>query len=282
MDPNDGNNESVNDGIFAAVAEANHEVYASRGQLDRAQADPAATGAVGGGTPAKPKTQTVDDGEDEGDNAHGLDSQDFSHEIPVQEEDTTAVEEADTDTTPSQTETKPEVDIDWKAGLPEDPGDFTLEPPKPDEYGQIDPSEYGEFIKAQFRHEMRMEEYNARVITATFDTVEKILPEIKEDAAIQAAIRNTYYGTLSADETVNLAKSLRASLDKVASTNKAVGAQNAKTSITIQKSASVESRGAAKTPSTTTKSDNLSKRLSKGDDSAFEELMGNWLEEGKI
>ena len=268
MDPNAGNNESVNDGIFAAVAEQNHETYQRNGTPEKSTTDPAATGVTGGGTPTKQKNtkQTEaddDDGSYEGDNAEGLDEQDFSRQ-PVPS--TTEAEEETTDsTTDATSQTNTETDTvadDWKNSLPPDPGEFTLEPPKPDDYGQIDPKEYGDYIRAQIRHENRVEEYNAKLITATFDTVEKILPEIKDNAAYQAAIRNTYYGTLSADDTVNLAKELRASIDKVAGENKAAGVQSAKTSITIQKNAAVESKGATQKKSPdTSRSDNLTKRL---------------------
>lgn len=288
MDPNAGNNESVNDGIFAAVAEQNHETYQRNGTPEKATTDPAATGKTGGGTPTKQKTtkQTVaddDDGAYEGDNAAGLDEQDFSRQpVPSTIEAPDETTDSTTDAT-SQTNTETEVADNWKETLPPDPGDFTLEPPKPDELGQIDPKEYGDYIRAQIRYENKVEEYNAKLITATFDTVEKILPEIKDDPALQAAIRNTYYGTLNADETVAVAKSLRSSLDKVASTSKSAGIQSAKTSITIQKNAAVESKGATQKKSPdTSRSDNLTKRLQKNDTSAFEELMGGWLDEGKI
>lgn len=289
MDPNEGNNESVNDGIFAAVAEQNHETYQRNGTPEKSTTDPAATGATGGGTPTKQKNQTQtseeDDGSYEGDNAAGLDTQDYSRQpVPstteTQEEETT--ETSTEATSQTNTETQTEAD-DWKDGLPPDPGDFNIEPPKPDELGQIDPKEYGDYIRAQIRHENKVDEYNAKLITATFDTVEKILPEIKTNPAYQAAIRNTYYGTLSADDTVSLARELRSSIDQVASTNKSAGIQSAKTSITVQKNAAVESKGATQKKSPdSTKSDNLTKRLQKNDTSAFEELMGGWLEEGKV
>lgn len=289
MDPNAGNNEAVNDGIFAAVAEQNHETYSSRGQADKAATDPAATGKTGGGTPTKQKTQKPtdsdeDDGSYEGDNAAGLDEQDYSRQpVPSTteaEEDPTAETPDATSQTNTETQTVPD---DWKNNLPPDPGDFTIEPPKPDDLGQIDPKEYGDYIRQQIRHDSKVEEYNARLITATFDNVEKILPEIKDNPAYQAAIRNTYYGTLNADDTVNLAKELRASIDKIAGESKSAGIQSAKTSISIQKNAAVETKGATQKKSPdSTKSDNLTKRLQKNDTSAFEELMGGWLEDGKV
>lgn len=278
-------NESVADGVFEEIAAANHEVYASRGQLDKAANDPAATGATGGGTPAKQKEKTSDEEEVEGDNAHGLDTQDFSHEIPVEEADTTEAQTPSDENSQTNTETQAEAaeEVDWKAGLPPDPGEFTLEAPKPDENGLIDPADYGNYIRSQIRFENSVEKYNEAVINATFETVEKILPEIKTSPAYKTAIKNTFDKTLSGEEVVKLAREFRASIDEIAGKNKAAGVQNAKTSISIQKNAAVETKGASQKPSKTdAKSDNLSKRLSKGDTSAFEELMGNWLEEGKV
>lgn len=291
MDPNAGNNESVNDGIFAEIATKNHETYSKQGTPEKSNTDPAATGKIGGGTPTKtktPKTNTdeVDDDEEaEGDNAAGLDTQDFSRQpVPSIEQDA----ETDETTDPSQTNTETQTEADatvadtWKTNLPPDPGEFTVEPPKPDEFGQIDPIDYTNYLESKILHRQKTEAYNDKVISATFDTVEKVLPEIKDNPAFQAAIRNTFYNTLSGDETVALAKELRSTIDKVAGVNKAAGVQSAKTSITIQKNAAVETKGATHKKADTSKADNLTKRLKSNDTSAFEELMGNWLEDGKV
>ena len=273
-------NESVADGIFEEVAATNREVYAGRGQLDKAEKDPAATGQTGGGTPTKEKTKTnKSDDEEEGDNANGLDTQDYSREpVPA----TTEADEAPEADEPLKTETQPEVADDWKAALPTDPGEFTLPAPVADENNQIDPIEYGNYIRAQIKHDNLVDEYNAKLITTTFDTVEKILPEIKDSKAFQASIRNTYYSTLNAEDTVNLAKELRSTIDTAKSMAKSAGIQSAKTSITIQKNAAVETKGATQKKATPSKTDNLVKRLQKNDTSAFEELMGDWLEDGKV
>lgn len=281
MDPNAGNNESVNDGIFSAVAEANHETYQRNGTPDKAITDPASTGQTGGGTPTKTNTPTTDvDDEVEGDNANGLDDQDFSREIPVKE-DVAEVE------VPEQTNPQPEPqevaeEFDWKQNLLMDPGDFTIERPKPDEYGQLDPLEYSKYLKAEVMHDLKVEAYNDKLITAAYDAVEKILPEVKSDPVFRNLIQNTFNSTLSGEETVNMAKSLRTSLDSIAGVNKAAGAQSAKTSITIQKNAALETKGATQVKADTSRADNLSKRLAKNDTTAFEELMGGWLEDGKI
>lgn len=278
-------NESVNDGVFEEIAKTNHELYASRGQLDKAANDPAVTGKTGGGTPTKQKTETKteDEAEEEGDNAAGLDTQDFSRQPVSSDEETEETNEATTE--PSQTETKTETDVltdEWKTSLPPDPGEFNVEPPKPDEFGQIDPLEYTDFLEQKILHRQKVEAYNEKVITATFNTIEKILPEVKENPAFQAAIRNTYNGTLSGEETINLARQLRASIDEVAGKNKAAGIQSAKTSITVQKNAAVETKGATQKKANTSKADNLTKRLRSNDTSAFEELMDGWMADGKI
>lgn len=290
MEPN-GRNESVPEGLLQAVADANHETYTKQGTPDKATKDPAATGATGaqgGVTPLKKqKTNTetdIDEAEEEapGDNAEGLDEQDFSRQpVPSIAE---ADEDEATTTEPSQTntETQPEADFDWKSTLPPDPGEFKQEPPKPDDFGQIDPLDYSDYLEAKILHRQKSEAYNDKVITATFDAVEKILPEVKDDPAFQQAIRSTFQSTLSSDQTVQMAKDLRASIDRVAASNKAAGVTSAKTSITIQKNAAVETKGATQKKAPPSKGDNLAKRLAKNDTSAFEELMNDWQSNKKV
>lgn len=282
-------NESVPEGLIEAVASANHETYSKNGTPEKAATDPAATGATGAQNTHKPKTKKADDAsqtdldDDEeeagGDNADGLDTQDFSRKPVPSTTETDENNEATDTTDPSQTNTETKTEaVDWKAGLPPDPGEFKDEPPKPDEFGQIDPLDYTDFLEKKILHRQKVEAYNDKVITHTFDTVEKILPEVKDNPAFQIAIRNTFNSTLSGDETVQLAQQLRESIDKVAGANKAAGIQSAKTSITVQKNAAIETKAPTQKPKETTKSDNLSKRLAKNDTSAFEELMNDWQE----
>ena len=292
MDPNEGNNESVNQDIFEAVAEANHELYERNGTPQKSLTDPAQTGETGGGKAIKSKTK--EQAEDLADNSAGKDEQDFSHQpVPSIAEDQETKTETETETETAkesetdselktETETKTVVDEDWRVGLPGDPGEFLMKAPEPDEFGQINPQDYSDYIRAQIRHDGKVDKYNADLITKTFDVVDSILPEIKENSAYQSAIRNTYFGTLSPEDTVNLAKEFRSTIDKIAGDNKTKGIQSAKTSITILKNAAVETKGATQKKSDTSKSDNLTKRLQKNETSAYEELMESWLEEGKV
>lgn len=272
-------NESVNDAIFSEIASANHELYASRGQLDKAANDPAATGKTGGGTPTKEKKTA--EPEEEGDNRDGLDTQDFSRRpVPsVEQPEEEAAVEPEKVETPT---TNPDLEFDWKSGLPEDPGELKLEAPTPDEDGRIDPIAFAEYLESRADYKSKVNEYNSKLITATFDAVERILPEVKDNKTYQAVIRNAFNATNSPDETVNTAKSLRAEIDRIAGENKMIGSNNAKTSIEIQANATVEAKGASSTPKPKPKTDELTKRLAKGETSAAEELMEDWLKQGKV
>jgi hypothetical protein len=291
MDQDGPRNESVPEGLLAAVAEANHETYVKNGTPKRSETDPAATGTTGAQSEHKPKPtkqkpdEAVEDLDEEngGDNADGLDTKVYSHDLAtIQEQNATGEDEATTEPSQTNTETNTEVNDDWKKALPTAPAPLTLEPPKPDEYGQIDPLDYTTYVTERAKAEMRNESYNQMVITRSFEEAEKVLPELKTDPNIQELVRDTFYAQIAnGDPTVvvDIARKVKALLGGA----KAQGAQNAKTHIEVQKNVTVESKGATqkKSVTTTPKDKNLDKRLQKGDVSAFEELMGNWMANGK-
>jgi hypothetical protein len=289
MDPNAGNNESVPDGLLEAVASTNHELFQKQGRSDRNATDPAQT-AVNGAQNTKTQKQTKavsedtsDDEEEGGDNADGLDIQDFSRQ-PVPS--TTQTEETET-SEPSQTETQTEAetpsDYDWMAELPQAPETVEIKPPQPDEYGQIDPVAYADYVEARVDQKNKLDNYNKEVITKSFEAVEKILPEVKSDPSLQTAIRSVYLANRNPVEVVDLARSFRKAFDANRQTGKTEGIKSAKTSITVQKNAAVETKSPTqKTQSSSPKNDNLTKRLARGDTSAFEELMNDWQENKKV
>ncbi len=280
-------NESIPAGLLETVASANHKLYTERGQADKAANDPAATGASGaqgGVKPLKPKTNTettTDDDEEEnaGDNADGQDTQDFSREVPS----TTETEDEATTTEPSQTNTETQTADDdaWKKDLPSPPPEFTLEPPKPDEFGQIDPQDYTTYVTEKAKAEIRQESYNQLVVTRSFEEAEKILPELKTNPVIQGLVRQTYLSQVYSGEAPDVVKVAR-DIKSLLGGAKSEGVQSAKASITIQKNAAVETKGATQKKASPTKADNLSKRLAKNDTSAFEELMGDWQANKKV
>lgn len=279
-------NESVPEGLLEAVAAANHETYSKNGTPEKSASDPAANAEIKGAQNThKPKqnkqTQTEETEEYEGDD-EGLDTQDFSHK-PVPSR--TDVEETATGE-PSKTETETAEqasDYDWLAELPQAPDEVTIEPPKPDEFGNIDPVEYGDYLEKRLDQKRRIDDHNRTVITKAFDAVEKILPEVKNTPALQKVIRNTFFANSNPVEIVDLARELRTTLDGTAQTAKTAGIQSAKTSIEIQKRAAPETKSPTKkTPVTSNKDQSLDRRLAKNDSSAFEELMGDWINNGKV
>jgi len=289
MDPNAGNNESISDGLLEAVAAANHETFSKNGTPDRSTTDPAANADIKGAQNThKPKTnkQTEVEDEDEGyegDNANGLDTQDFSRKpVPSQ----TEAEESET-TEPSKTDTQTEAekpsDYDWLAELPQAPDKVDIQPPQPDEYGQIDPVAYGDYLEKRLDQKNQIDNYNKTVLTKAFEAIEKILPEVKGDKSLQTAIRSVFLANRNPVEIVDLARSFRSAFDANRQTGKTEGIKNAKTSIEIQKNAAVETKSPTKkaTP-TTSKDQTLDRRLAKNDTSAFEELMNDWQANGKV
>lgn len=284
MDPNAGNNESASDGVFAEIAAQNHESFAAKGVADRSATDPAATGQTGGGTPTKTKTKTADDDSDEpqGDNAAGLDEQDFSRQpVPATTEPETTDEATEPEPSQTNTETNTEVADDWKKTLPPPPPEFTLEPPQPNEEGQIDPVEYTNYVKEAAKAEMRTENYNRMVIDRSFEEAEKVLPQMKTSPIIAGLVKNAYLANVYSGQDVDVVQIARDLKQELAGF-KAEGVQSAKTSITKQKNATVESKGSTQKKAAPSKSDNLDKRLRANDTSAFEELMDSWLEGGKV
>ncbi|NBU34383.1 hypothetical protein EBS40_07205 [bacterium] len=271
-----------------AVASANHEVFQKQGRSDRNATDPAQNAEIKGEqntkTPKQTKAKSEDTSEeDDSDNAEGLDTQDFSHQIVPS---TTQVEKPETGE-PSQTETQTEAenpsDYDWMAELPQAPETVEIKPPQPDEYGQIDPVAYADYVEARVDQKNKLDSYNKEVITKSFEAVEKILPEVKNDPSLQTAIRSVYLANRNPVEVVDLARSFRKAFDANRQTGKTEGIKSAKASITVQKNAAVETKSPTqKTQSSSPKNDNLTKRLARGDTSAFEELMNDWQENQKI
>lgn len=286
MDNDGTRNESIADGLIDAVAESNHDLYTQMGRTDRAQSDPAATGATGAQSDhtktqtekQRQKNESVEEG-DASDNAGGLDTQDYSREKRTESEEDTTQE---TEVT-SQEDTSTEVDDKaWQKDLPFAPGEFTVQPPQPDELGRVDADAYADYVEKRVEHNQQVKAYNKLVINKAFEAAEAVLPELKTNAALQNIIKQTYLSEISAGNLdanpVAVARELRSFFDsKVAE-----GASNTRTQITIEKNASVEKTGAAKPKSTPKKDSNFERRLAKNDTAAFEELIGGWVQDGKI
>lgn len=186
-------------------------------------------------------------------------------------------------TAPLKTETENNAEqptVDWKQFLPQAPAPSNVQFPEPDEDGNVDPREYEDYIVGKAEDRLQQKIYAQAYENAALDEVEKILPEIKTNPAVRKLIENQRIAQVVSGDTgdvVEIAKQIKLMM----STSKAEGAQNAKSSITIQKNAALET-GAGQTKTDTSKRDALEKRLKKGDDSAFAELFETWEKTGKL
>jgi hypothetical protein len=248
----------------------------------------------------KPKTETnTENGVDVIPDSE-KDGQDFNRETPNEDKDKNkdVKTKDETKTEPSKTETETETETpaaeqvpEWEATLPPPPPEYTGPHPEVDpDTGQItnmSPPEYAQYIRETAKAEIRQEGYIQTVENRALDAAEQLLPEIKTNPAVRAMVENARVASILSGKQINsyeAAKQVQAALgispDKIAAA-KAEAANNAKTSITIQKNAQVET-GASQTKTESTKSDKLTRRLKAGDDSAFDDLFTQWQDEGKV
>lgn len=186
---------------------------------------------------------------------------------------------------PSKTETKEQEDfLDWKDTLPTPPPPYQGKVPEYDEDGLITNmtnQEYQNFIIGKATEAANFTNYNALVEQRSLDAAEKVLPEMKTDKNIRQLVQNVRLGSLVGEnnlDNVQAAQLVRDALglapSKIAAA-KTEGANNAKASVTIQKAAALETGSSqTKTTGEGEKITDLQKRIAKGDDLAFAELLG--------
>ena len=218
-----------------------------------------------------------------------------TQETGTTEKGTTETDATSTDpNAPLKTETQTEVaeDFDFAATLPPAPQGYAGKVPEIDpETGQItnmNPVEYATYMRESTKAEMKLEGYNNFVEHAALDAAEKILPELKTNPAVRTLVENARVAGLYNGQMLNsfeAAKLVRDALGlapaKIADA-KAQGAQNAKTSIEIQKNASLETSSSQKGNPTADRITTLQKRVQRGDDEAFVELLGLWEDNGQL
>lgn len=244
----------------------------------------------GEGAPAPTETETSETETNTKTNTTGEVEQ---GQAPTSEQGQPAPETTTTETSePSKTETETQVDVDnWEESLPPRPQGYDGPAPEVDpETGQITnmtAAEYATYMRESTKAELRSELYDQMIETRSLEVAEKVLPEMKTNPAIASLVRNARMAAaLDGNQltSVEAAKQVRDALglapERLAQA-KAEGVQSAKTSIEVQKNASLET-SSSQTQTDTSKADNLVKRINRGDDEAFLELLNDWTEEGKI
>lgn len=192
----------------------------------------------------------------------------------------------------SKTETQTQaVDDNWKATLPPPPAPYSGPVPEVDpDTGQITnmtPQEYATYMRESTKAELRAEAYTSYIENAALDAAEKILPEIRTNPAVRTMVENARVASIINGQQIDAfeaAKQVREALGiapQAIAQARAEGAQNAKTSITVQKNAAVETTASNQNNGEDEVS-KLQKRIKRGDDEAFAELLGLWDKEGKL
>lgn len=200
--------------------------------------------------------------------------------------DNTNTTQTDTKTEPSQTNTNTDTQTevpDWKANLPKPPVLAQLIAPTLDDNGQItnmDPQQYEEYIKQSAANAYKEQAYQDRVENAALDAAEQVLPEIKTNPTIRQLVENQRIAQVVNGQDGDVVAAAQA-IKQLLGDSVAKGAQNAKTSITIQKNAAVETGASAK-PEEAEKGAKLAKRINANDPDAFIELLDLWQEKGIV
>lgn len=198
---------------------------------------------------------------------------------------------------PSKTETKTETntveEVDWKATLPPPPPEqYQGKVPEYDDDGNItnmNRQEYEDYMIGRAEHAADVKAYARQVELTAITAAEQILPEIKTNQAIRQMVENTRIASVlsgNAIDSYEAAKQVREAIGlgpQALAQARAEGANSAKISIEEQSNAKIDT-GASQPGKTDEQSreDDIVKRVKRGDDGAFVELLGLWEEQNKI
>lgn len=203
--------------------------------------------------------------------------------VPSQNVEPTQVETPVETTTETETQTEVEQ-VQQVEELPEyDITQYLQQPSVPefkaDDSGYIDPKEfYAQVMRdaeARMEQKLRFQESEKRL----WASIENKYPEIKEDSDLRDILNNQRIADVANGGKGDLNKIAERFFGKL-STYQAKGKAQAQVSEKVQKSAALESSTANTTD--TGKDSDLMERMSRGDQSARDQLIADWLASGKI
>lgn len=239
------------------------------------------------------------------------DDQDFSRtpwderpqpeaEVPSKEETETSSEAKKPEEPKTETETNKEEapaeeapkeeqpaedNNDWLKTLPPPPQDLQLKQPEYDEDGNVinmTGPEFMNYVQQATLQATRVDSYNRMFLDRSLQAAEEILPEMKTNENIRKMVQNQVVAATMNGENFTAVDAAR-SVKSLIGTAKSEGANSAKTSITIQKNAALETPSNQPKPDEKSQADkNLTKRLKSNDKTAYDELLANWIEDGII
>lgn len=168
----------------------------------------------------------------------------------------------------------PEYDITQFLNTQQQTPEFT-----PDESGYIDPKDFYNRVmqdaEARIEQKLKFQEMEKKA----WSQIEQRFPEIKEDSELRDILNAQRIADVASGGKGDLNKIAERLLGKMQS-YQARGKAQAQVSEKVQKSAALESNTANTTG--TSKSADLMERMSRGDQNARNQLISDWLAEGKI
>lgn len=184
----------------------------------------------------------------------------------------------------SQEPEQPSEPVNEGAEAPEDDEDYDLTPQVPmynqqyqfeaQEDGSVDPYQVAQQIEERLLNNMKFQKQEERA----WAKIEAKHPEIKNDRDLRELILNQRVAEAVQGKEGNLSKIADRLVGRMR-TAKSEGRADANTSTKVQKAASLETNTAN---TGGTKSNDLMERISNGDKYAAQDLLGQWLSEGKL
>lgn len=197
-------------------------------------------------------------------------------EVPSQTNQTETTPETQTEVVEESTPSQSYPEYDITQFLQQQP---TAPEFSPDENGYIDPKDFYNRVMqdAETRIEQKLKFQDME--KKAWQQIENRFPEIKEDSELRDILNSQRIADVASGGKGDLNKIAEKLLGKMQSYQQRGKAQ-AQVSEKVQKSAALESNSTTNT--VTNKSDNLMERMSRGDQSARNQLISDWLAEGKI
>jgi len=206
----------------------------------------------------------------------------------VQETQTVETNTEPLETTNTETVSEPQTEVVQEVAQPSYPEyditQFLNSQPAtpeftPDENGYIDPKDFYNRVmqdaEARIEQKLKFQEMEKKV----WQSVENRYPEIREDSELRDILNAQRIADVASGGKGDLNKIADKLLGKIQSYQQRGKAQ-AQVSEKVQKSAALESNTANTTA--TNKSGDLMERMSRGDQTARNQLISEWLAEGKI
>lgn len=206
--------------------------------------------------------------------------QEATQEQPVVEEQAPSQETAPTQEaeTPQEQPVAPQEEPEVPDASDYNSADYLNNQPQavqPDEDGYIDPNAFRQSVIQEVEQKLQFEKAEAKA----WGAIETKYPEIANDPELKELVNAQRIADVAQGGAGNLGKIA----DKVVGKLKAYqqqGKAQAQVSETVQKSAGLQTASANKVE--TNKDSDLIERMSRGDETAQEQLISDWLAQGKI